>query len=283
MCAADEHCGEVVTASSSRYASHEYLDSVRARMGSVLKGKGGKLKPSKDQSTQADMKPPLASRMLLPSMVALMCCLVLNQFGLFVPLVLMGRNCVLSKTPREARPKYPMCSDAMLSSEMTIVVTVKDACSQAPGFIRGLEKFAPPGVHLIYTYPDFESCRSIDLKEILARWDKVTVLPLPLRSSPMQGWVDAVPHIKTKYSMLLHNDGAPPPPGARWCRPSVPPARRPGGTMLAAPSCCMSKRDGSFAARCDEGHPGPRRQQLRQGTTVSTTTRSAARSTAAPT
>ena len=143
MCAADEHCGEVVTASSSRYASHEYLDSVRARMGSVLKGKGGKLKPSKDQSTQADMKPPLASRMLLPSMVALMCCLVLNQFGLFVPLVLMGRNCVLSKTPREARPKYPMCSDAMLSSEMTIVVTVKDACSQAPGFIRGLEKFAP--------------------------------------------------------------------------------------------------------------------------------------------
>ena len=132
MCAADEHCGEVVTASSSRYASHEYLDSVRARMGSVLKGKGGKLKPSKDQSTQADMKPPLASRMLLPSMVALMCCLVLNQFGLFVPLVLMGRNCVLSKTPREARPKYPMCSDAMLSSEMTIVVTVKDACSQVP-------------------------------------------------------------------------------------------------------------------------------------------------------
>ena len=23
----------------------------------------------------------------------------------------------------------------------------------------------------------------------------------------MQGWVDAIPHIKTKYSMLLHNDG----------------------------------------------------------------------------
>ena len=23
----------------------------------------------------------------------------------------------------------------------------------------------------------------------------------------MQGWIDAIPHIKTKYSMLLHNDG----------------------------------------------------------------------------
>jgi hypothetical protein len=90
---------------------------------------------------------------------------------------------------------------------MTIVVTVKDACSQAPGFIRALERFAPPSVHLIYTYPNFEACAKIDLKDVLARWDKVTVLPLPLRSSPMQGWIDAIPYIKTKYSLLLHNDG----------------------------------------------------------------------------
>ena len=95
----------------------------------------------------------------------------------------------------------------MLATEMTIVVSVKDACSQAPGFIRGLEIFAPPEVHLIYTYPNFESCAKIDLKDVLKRWKRFTLLPLPLRSSPMQGWVDAIPHIKTKYSMLLHNDG----------------------------------------------------------------------------
>ena len=215
-------------------------------------------------AAQADMKPPLASRMLLPSMVALMCCLVLNQFGLFVPLVLMGRNCVLSKTPREARPKYPMCSDAMLSSEMTIVVTVKDACSQAPGFIRGLEKFAPPGVHLIYTYPDFESCRSIDLKEIFARWDKVTVLPLPLRSSPMQGWLDAVPHIETEYALLLHNDGYALDDFFGCELLQALKARQPGAPLApnttdgaryvaAAPMLFESKHDGSLAAHATGG------------------------------
>merc|ERR1719502_2126514 len=45
------------------------------------------------------------------------------------------------------------------------------------------------------------------MSEQLATWDKVTLLPLPLRVSPMRGWVDAVPHITTPYSLLLHNDG----------------------------------------------------------------------------
>lgn len=58
--------------------------------------------------------------------------------------------------------------------------------SQAPGFIRSLETFAPPGVHIIYTFPNFESCARIDLKKVLARWKRVTVLPLPIRASPMQ-------------------------------------------------------------------------------------------------
>merc|ERR1719331_988293 len=120
---------------------------------------------------------------------------------------MITRNCISPKTPQTVKPKYPMCSEKMLADEMTIVVSVKDACSQAPGFIRALETFAPPSVHLIYTYPSFESCASIDLKDVLSRWKKVTLLPLPLRSSPMQGWVDAIPHIKTRYSMLLHNDG----------------------------------------------------------------------------
>merc|ERR1719163_1798871 len=134
-------------------------------------------------------------------------CLLLNQIGLFVPLVMIARNCMMPKTPHDVRPKYPQCSEAMLAEEMTIVVSVKDACSQAPGFIKALEIFAPPSVHLIYTYPNFETCASIDLKPLFKRWKRVTTLPLPLRSSPMQGWVDAVPYIKTKYSMLLHNDG----------------------------------------------------------------------------
>merc|ERR1719460_761969 len=173
----------------------------------MLKGKGAAARNMRDKGVQADVHAPLQSRMLLPSLAVLAFCLLLNQIGLFVPVVMIVRNCILPKTPRAMRPAYPACTDEQLAAEMTIVVSVKDACSQAPGFIRGLEVFAPPEVHLIYTFPNFESCAKIDLRQVLSRWKKVTLLPLPLRSSPMQGWVDAIPHIKTRYSMLLHNDG----------------------------------------------------------------------------
>ena len=101
---------------------------------------------------------------------------------------------------------------------------------QLPGFLTGLERFAPPSVHLIYTFPNFKSCATIDLSPQLAYWKKVTKIPLPLRASPMQGWLDAIPYVKTKYSMLLHNDGcaAPPaPPHARHAAPRRPAVRRP--------------------------------------------------------
>ena len=198
----------------------------------------------------------LQSRMLLPSLAVLAFCLLLNQIGLFVPVVMVVRNCVLPKKPQMVSPKYPSCPAAQLAEEMTIVVSVKDACSQAPGFIKALEVFAPPEVHLIYTYPGFESCASIDLAGVLKRWKKTTLLPLPLRSSPMQGWVDAIPHIKTKYSMLLHNDG--------YALDSFfgcellqslkhHQATNPdGGYVLAAPMLYESKADGSLAAHATQ-------------------------------
>ena len=199
MCGAPKMQG--ISKPVRRFPAHEKLDQVRASVSYFLKGAGGKPKLAAD-STDA---PP---RFLFSAVVVLACCLLLNQVGLFVPLVMITRNCVMPKMPQNVRPKYPACPAAMLGKEMTIVVSVKDACSQAPGFIRSLEKFAPPSVHLIYTFPNFETCASIDLKDVLKRWEKTTVLPLPLRSSPMQGWVDAIPYIKTKYSMLLHNDGS---------------------------------------------------------------------------
>ena len=187
----------------------------------------------------------------MPLMTALLC-----SSDIFVLLVLMVRNCVVSKMPRETRAKYPVCSDAMLAKDLTIVVTVKDACSQGPGFLRALERFAPPSVHLVYTYPNFESCASIDLKKILSRWERATVLPLPLRSSPMQGWIDAVPYIKTKYSILLHNDGYALDSffgcellqGLKHHKKLNPGANY----SLAAPMLYESKADGSLAAHATQ-------------------------------
>ena len=45
------------------------------------------------------------------------------------------------------------------------------------------------------------------MEEELNTWNNVKRIPLPLRASPMSGWVEAVPYIDTKYSLLLHNDG----------------------------------------------------------------------------
>jgi hypothetical protein len=190
-----------------RFPSHERLDSMFATVGGIMKAKGGRPKASVQDDLRAAEDKPLSSRMLVTSMLVLVFCLLMNQVGLFVPLVIMARNCALSKVPPSVQPKYPACSEQMLANEMTIIVTVKDTCSQLPGFLTGLERFAPPSVHLIYTYPNFKSCATIDLTEQLKYWRRATKLPLPLRASPMQGWLDAIPYVKTKYSLLLHNDG----------------------------------------------------------------------------
>jgi hypothetical protein len=138
-----------------------------------MKTKGGAVR-MRDAASQADLQPLQKSRMLKLSFWVVICSLLLNQIGLLIPVIMMARNSILTKTPRNIRAKYPECPADLLSAEMTIVVSVKDACSQAPGFIRSLERFAPPGVHLIYTYPNFESCAAIDLKDVLKRWRKVT-------------------------------------------------------------------------------------------------------------
>jgi hypothetical protein len=255
-----------------RNYSFEKLDQLRERVGSTLKGKGAAARNMRDKGVQADVHAPLQSRMLLPSLAVLAFCLLLNQVGLFVPVVMIVRNCILPKTPQAMRPAYPSCTDEMLSGEMTIVVSVKDACSQAPGFIRGLEVFAPPEVHLIYTFPNFESCAKIDLRQVLSRWKKVTLLPLPLRSSPMQGWVDAIPHIKTRYSMLLHNDGYALDSffgcellqSLKYHQVNSPNS----SYVLAAPMLYESKMDGSLAAHATQTNLRLVKDSSPQGMTV---------------
>ena len=112
-----------------------------------MKSAGGK--PKSSQSLQEDLRAaenkPLSSRMLVTSMLVLVFCLLLNQVGLFVPLVIMARNCALSKVPPSVLPKYATCSDEMLANEMTIIVTVKDTCSQAPPPIAAACDRAPCG------------------------------------------------------------------------------------------------------------------------------------------
>ena len=132
MCQASNEDGSSPSGPLRRFASHERLAEWRSQAGSYLKGnRSGSPKVMQDKGIQAEVQAP--PRFLFSAIMVLACCVALNQVGLFVPLVMITRNCVLPKFPRTVQPKYPTCSDAMLGDEMTIVVSVKDACSQAPG------------------------------------------------------------------------------------------------------------------------------------------------------
>lgn len=128
----------------------------------------------------------------------------------------------------------------------------------------------PPSVLLIYTYPNLSSCAEVPgLKEALASWPKHKTIPLPPRVSPMQGWVDAVPFVPTKYALLLHNDGYALDPfftcelvGALEARSEARSSNATearggpsgGPFVVAAPMLYESKADGSLAAHATQAN-----------------------------
>ena len=120
--------------------------------------------------------------------------------SLDLPLLKVGRNLFSSSTPDPLPPKYA-CDD--LSSKLTVVVTVKDACSQMPGFVKALEPVVGTDTSLILTYPNLTACDPLALEVDLAPWREVTTVPLPPSSSPMRGWSDSVGLIKTEFALLL--------------------------------------------------------------------------------
>ena len=139
--------------------------------------------------------------------------------SLDLPLLKVGRNLFSSSTPDPLPPKYA-CDD--LSQKLTVVVTVKDACSQMPGFVKALEPVVGTSTSLILTYPNLTACDPLALKVDLAPWRDVTTVPLPPSSSPMRGWSDSVGLIKTEFALLLRRLSA-----SDSCTPSTHnPARR---------------------------------------------------------
>jgi len=228
------------------------------------KGAARKVPDLGDEEQEKTTPPPVDAptvgvslRYLLP-LVFLVAIEFFFRVGLDLPLGKLCRNMLMPPQPAPVTGRYE-CSKEALTKDVTIVVTVKDACSQAPGFIAALNKMVPPTVHLIYTYPNFSSCASIPgMDEELGKWANVTKLPLGLRVSPMSGWVDAVPHIKTKYALLLHNDGyalddffACELVGALKARAN---SSDPNRYVVSAPMLYESKADKSLAAHATQSN-----------------------------
>ncbi|KAJ1455766.1 hypothetical protein M885DRAFT_518940 [Pelagophyceae sp. CCMP2097] len=188
---------------------------------------------------------------LLPVVLLVLLQLLCAQLDL--PLAKLVRNVFSSSTPPQVQPKYS-CAAKELDELVTIVVTVKDACSQMPGFVARLLEVVGPNMPLIITYPGFSWCAPDALGVELHKWSNATSIPLPPRSSPIQGWVDASKLVKTPYSLLLHNDG--------YAIDNFfvcelvgalrSPERKADNYVVAAPMLFESKADGSLASHATQ-------------------------------
>ena len=166
--------------------------------------------------------------------------------SLDLPLLKVGRNILSKSTPDPLPPKYA-CDD--LSSKLTVVVTVKDACSQMPGFVKALEPVVGTSTSLILTYPNLTACDPLALKVDLAPWRDVTTVPLPPSASPMRGWSDSVGLIKTDFALLLR-------------RLSASDLYAIDATITGT-SLCERRGDGVEGFACASHDPTPKRRQRR--------------------
>lgn len=120
------------------------------------------------------------------------------------PTYLIARNIISPNTPSTIIPKYK-CSPEILN-DITIVISVKDTCSQTPIFMNSLRQITNVNTPVIYTHPAYKACSKMH-KGHLSYWNNVRTISVDLSDSPMSGWVRASKYINTKYSYLVHNDG----------------------------------------------------------------------------
>ena len=118
----------------------------------------------------------------------------------------LGRNALLGPVPPPPARLYPSCADAELVARVSVVVSVKDTCTQAPLFLAHLSTTVPRAMRVVYVYPNFEGCNRVDLAALAALLPRLRVLATPAASSPIAGFVAAQPLLETPYALLLHND-----------------------------------------------------------------------------
>ena len=138
------------------------------------------------------------------TMVAAVASLLLSCPEYAVILGRLVRNPFCSKSPRALMPIYRHCSPKFLVEQITLVVTVKDTCSQATRFLSHTSEKIPRDVAVIYVYPEFVGCRSVDPNTKL--FSKLTIVKTPHTASPIQGFLNVQRLITTPYALLTHND-----------------------------------------------------------------------------
>ena len=131
----------------------------------------------------------------------------LNYFN--IPLFILGRiirNGFLTNAVTTVPMSRAPCTDQLIVNSLSIVVSVKDTCTQTPAFFAYMAAVIPRDIHVIYVYPNFTGCNMVDLSISKSLFKKFTPILTPAISSPIDGFLLAQPHVKTPYALLLHND-----------------------------------------------------------------------------
>ena len=133
----------------------------------------------------------------------------LSSRGLFLQRLM--RNVFTPAIPRAVEPRYPLVDEAVLARDVTVVVGTKDAVTPTTTQLTHLGNALPAGVRVIYTYPDPVWDDKVEHEKLLyasagplAR--RLKLLAVDSFSNPFKAWLAAVPHVKTQYTLLMHND-----------------------------------------------------------------------------
>ena len=123
----------------------------------------------------------------------------------------LSRNAFTPAIPRAVDPRYPLVEDAALAEDITVVVGTKDTVSPTIAQLQHLAEALPHGVRVLYTFPqplwEDSSDYVAKLKAAAGPLGKrVRFVPVPSFCNPFEAWLQAVPLVRTKYTLLMHND-----------------------------------------------------------------------------
>jgi hypothetical protein len=117
--------------------------------------------------------------------------------------LLLARNVLLSgPVPRPLAPKYA-CPD--LANALTVVMTAKDTCSQAPAALVHLAASLPATTRVVYR-PTFPGCDAVDLAAARLALPALQIVDAPPDASPVDGFLTSLQTATTPFVLLMHND-----------------------------------------------------------------------------
>lgn len=124
------------------------------------------------------------------------------------PWARLVRNAATARVPPAVAPRYAACSASDVVRSVTVVVAVKDTCSQSVPFLAHLAHHFPRNGSVVYVHPRFRGCRDVSVQPMRALFPRLVVLSTPPTSSPIDGFLEARRRhaARTPYVLLLHND-----------------------------------------------------------------------------